>query len=506
MHTATYSPEDNKLRLYPGERLDTDKDWYLNEFKPAGFKWAAKQECFVCARWTTTAEDMLLTLVDEIGDEDYSPEERSADRAERFGGYRDKRRGEAGGHADTFEAGPSVFGHQNRQRAERQAARHDRHRGRALSQWSKAEYWQERTAGVIAHALHKSCARVRRGRILRLESELRRYGHMSERWKAHYELRLTYERAMLQNEGGSAAAVDIEPGGFVGSYQVQKVNKSPATGRVVSVMVYADAQHYRGEGVMRADGTFGKPLTLQKLNIERFGENVYRPPTDEERATFKEKQAADKKAKAAKAKANPSPKLINPTPEDAERLQAIWNAEAKARHDAGKRGGRFEPSAVATMTQAAYSQRSRGDYGNCETCTITEKLKTYHRHSIGDPGGRVQVFKVRKAHATGSSFLSPDRVVVLTDKPQKPIPWDVVEEARAAQPQESDVFPHLRRVVAGLANYQLRQDDKEVAQLIEDAQYVGWAYCRSTSQGELTEAGNDAYQRLLTDEQEAVTA
>ena len=27
MHTATYCPEDNKLRLYPGERLDADKDW-----------------------------------------------------------------------------------------------------------------------------------------------------------------------------------------------------------------------------------------------------------------------------------------------------------------------------------------------------------------------------------------------------------------------------------------------------------------------------------------------
>src|SRR5579859_1596669 len=43
-YTATYSPEDNKLRLYSSSRLP--KDLY-DCVKAAGFKWAPKQELFV---------------------------------------------------------------------------------------------------------------------------------------------------------------------------------------------------------------------------------------------------------------------------------------------------------------------------------------------------------------------------------------------------------------------------------------------------------------------------
>lgn len=143
-HRATYSPEDNKLRLYPDW---TDGEFDKEEAKKLGFKWASKQECYVKPKWSPRAEDYLLTLVDEIEDEDYSPVERAVDRAERFSGYRDKRMAEATGSADTYDAGGSVFGNQSAARAERQARKHDRHRTKAVSQWSKAEYWQYRTKG-----------------------------------------------------------------------------------------------------------------------------------------------------------------------------------------------------------------------------------------------------------------------------------------------------------------------------------------------------------------------
>jgi hypothetical protein len=55
-HTATYSPEDNKLRLYPACRLDQDE---YNRVKAAGFKWAPKQELFVAPIWTPEREDLL---------------------------------------------------------------------------------------------------------------------------------------------------------------------------------------------------------------------------------------------------------------------------------------------------------------------------------------------------------------------------------------------------------------------------------------------------------------
>ena len=46
--TATYSPEDNKLRLYASSRLDTAT---YERVKAAGFKWAPKQDLFVAPMW-----------------------------------------------------------------------------------------------------------------------------------------------------------------------------------------------------------------------------------------------------------------------------------------------------------------------------------------------------------------------------------------------------------------------------------------------------------------------
>lgn len=67
MMTATYSPEDNKLRLYSLSRLSRD---LYDRVKVAGFKWAPKQELFVAPMWTPDREDLLLDLCGEIGDED----------------------------------------------------------------------------------------------------------------------------------------------------------------------------------------------------------------------------------------------------------------------------------------------------------------------------------------------------------------------------------------------------------------------------------------------------
>lgn len=56
------------------------------------------------APWSLRAEDMARSLIaewDDIGDEQYSLADRSADRAERFAGYRDKRATEAVGRAET---------------------------------------------------------------------------------------------------------------------------------------------------------------------------------------------------------------------------------------------------------------------------------------------------------------------------------------------------------------------------------------------------------------------
>ncbi|WP_254512288.1 DUF3560 domain-containing protein [Anatilimnocola floriformis] len=471
---ATYSPEDNKLRIYPeGTRVDsilTEAEYA--EFKRDGYKWAGKQECFVAARWTPSAEDWALELAETIEDEDYSAEERSADRAERFNGYLGKRRDEAHGHADTFEAGPSAFGHQIRQRAERQAARHDRHRGRALNQWSKAEYWQQRTAGVIAHALYRSSPEVRRGRLIRLETEQRRYGNMSDRWKAHYELRIAYERAMLENEGGMAAEVEMIAGGFIGRAQIDRVNKSNVTGRVVSVQI-------------------GRKV----FNIERLGADVYRAPTEEELAAF---HAATKERKAKEKAARPTaPPLINPTEEDAERLQAIWNANEKARFDARPRGEEFKPSAVRRMTQAEYSERSKGTYARCRTIDVSEQLKERRRNAMGyEVAGRVTVFKVRRSDAMHNQLYRADCVLVITDKPQKPLPWDLVDEIREEQPTFNKLLPQIEEIDRICRLGWLPKEGTPEIALFNDARYLGWVYFDSMTQFGMTDAGRAALAKF----------
>lgn len=565
MPTVTYSPEDNKIRLYVGW---VPRDEY-ETLRAAGFVATPKQNCDFSATWTPAREDLAREYLEDnedIGDEDYSPAERAADRAERFGGYRDKRAAEAGAAADVFEAGAEAFGSQSLARAERQARRHDRHRVFAVSQWSKAEYWQQRTAGVIANALYKSSPHVRRGRILTLEAEQRkqlasieqsqiRYnawhrlatmegadellplnedgyvsgdmtpaqqlaytlanhgncwasfwhptceaaneklrevhkitgaglspydlltktdyigtqfdrltprqvaqlyiekyrnpsepGTHSQRWARHYELRLEYEKAMLANEGGMAGESDIEVGGWIRGvdtatwlrclpavtwHQIQGISRSPKTKRATSVKL-------NGYTRSAIDENNGKPV-LVSVNIERLGEGCYRAPTDEERAAF---SITIKKAKAeAKATKPKTATLINPTPEDAERLMAIWNSQAKQEHAKAVRQlktfGEYEPSSVFYLTQEQYTASSQGTYSRLETRTLYDcgrisrrnsNLYTSAREAYDNSLGQ-WVCKVRTHYSNGTSWYSPQCLVVITDKPQKPLPlnWAVVE-------------------------------------------------------------------------------
>lgn len=413
-NSATYCPEDNKLRLYLSRRVDRQSYDYLRK---VGYVATPKQECSFAATWSIDAEDAAFDLIaeaDDIGDEDTSPAERAADRAERFAGYRDKRRSEAHGLADRFDSGPSAVGFQSQARAERTARRLDRVRDRSLCQWSKAEYWQTRTAGVISHALHRSSARVRRGRILEIEKELRR-GYGNPRYVEHLNMRLIYENAMLENEGGKAADVEMVVGGWINGHRIHKINNSPITGRVVSVGVYAAHPWIKND-----DGT--PSMRVRVYNVERLGENAYRAPTAEELASFKPHKEEKPKA----------PPLVNPTAEDAQRLQDHWNNigrekwerywSSQTKWDGSPRTApEWKNATVWEMTQAQYSERSRND-GPCSTIEI-------------ELGG--QSLKVRKGfpgHLNGFT-ADPYRVVHITDKPGKQLPVDFAAPKPQPEPE-----------------------------------------------------------------------
>lgn len=174
---ATYSPDDNKLRLYPETRLD---DATYQRVKDAGFKWAPKQGLFF-ASWHPRAEDLLLELCGDVDDDDKSLTDRAEERAERFEGYSDNRKSDADAArkavsaiADNIPLGqPILVGHHSERHARRDAERIENGMRKAVKMWETAEYWKRRAAGSIAHAKYKERPDVRARRIKTIETDLR---------------------------------------------------------------------------------------------------------------------------------------------------------------------------------------------------------------------------------------------------------------------------------------------------------------------------------------------
>lgn len=306
MMTATYSPEDNKLRLSSPTRLDADT---YARVKAAGFSWAPKQQIFIGPMWTPERADLLTELCGEIGDEDSTLVERAEERAERFEGYRENRADDAeAAHravsaiADGIPLGqPILIGHHSEKHARKDAQRIENGMKRAVKMWETANYWKSRAAGAIRHAKYKEIPAVRARRIKGLESDIRVYrakftpdpktkpqaqsdgeyvyctpangggrggswvktsrlpaleAHYS-RWIEHCENRLLYERAMLAESGGLAAdKFDIQVGGRVSGggdwYVVTKLNKKDGVldsvsiaGRYCSTLPVEEIRDYR---------------------------------------------------------------------------------------------------------------------------------------------------------------------------------------------------------------------------------------------------------------------
>jgi hypothetical protein len=178
--TATYSPEDNKLRLYAVSRLD---EAVYQTIREAGFRWAPKQDLFVAPAWNPLRADILTALCGSIGDEDKSLEARQDERAERFEEYQGKRLADADRAHDAVKeltenipfGQPILVGHHSEKRARKDAERIERGMEKAVKMWETSEYWKWRAAGVLRHAKYKDRPEVRARRIKKLEAEGRKY-------------------------------------------------------------------------------------------------------------------------------------------------------------------------------------------------------------------------------------------------------------------------------------------------------------------------------------------
>ena len=178
-YRATYSPDDNKLRLYALDRLDEET---YSKVSGAGFKWAPKQALFVAPAWSPNREDLLIALAGEIEDEDNTLFDRQEERAERFGHYSVKRASESDrvlSHVDALTSSiplgqPILVGHHSERKARSNAKKIENGMQKAVMLFERAEYWEERAAASLRHAKYKERSDVRYRRIKRIQADLRK--------------------------------------------------------------------------------------------------------------------------------------------------------------------------------------------------------------------------------------------------------------------------------------------------------------------------------------------
>jgi hypothetical protein len=502
MQYATYCPEDDKLRLYTGR---VSQELY-KKLRAEGWTSTPKQTCDFVAKWTPERHKTALEYSDIIEDEDQDPASRAADRTERFANYRDKREFEALEKADQYEGQPLAHGFQDANRAERAARRHDRIGTKATDLWAKAEYWQQRTAGVISNALYRSLPSVRMGRIKEIETEINRaekehkqslaiwntwlsakdckdpakktklvnllvdncnvrakYRHPrngktgslyslaqdpqdpittdeildlyfqynreptleNDEWYRHQKLRLNYEHQMLEDQGSRCGFLEMEIGGFVNGLQIRKINRSAATKRIVSVQVHGTKRGYTPESDYKE---WGNIETLYNLNVERLDVSSYKAPTPEDIQKLEKTLAAEKSGKPEKERCP----LVNPTDDEAFKLQGLWNQQILDRYARIKEKNpkaytpEYQPSEVVRLTQAQYTKNSTGSYARYEASELCvgglERPQAYSHNeksiALQKAAGPV-ICKVRKYRGHHEQAAC---VVIITDKPQKPLP------------------------------------------------------------------------------------
>lgn len=177
--SATYSPEDNKIRITAFARLSPE---IFARVRAAGFIWAPRQKIFVAPMWTPDREDIAEELCGVLGDEDSTLVERAEERAERFEVYSEKREADAdrahagvAAIADNIPLGqPILVGHHSEKRARKDAERIENGMRKAIKMWETSKYWTQRAAGALHHAKYKELPDVRARRIKGIGADKRK--------------------------------------------------------------------------------------------------------------------------------------------------------------------------------------------------------------------------------------------------------------------------------------------------------------------------------------------
>jgi len=488
--TATYSPEDNKLRLYASARLDAET---YDRVKEAGFKWAPKQELFVAPKWTPQREDLALELAGEIEAEEMTLAERAALKAERLEGLSYKRHAQANAFArradelsQPFYMGqPILVGHHSERSARRTQERMHSASTGAVKAEQAATYWLDRASSVEHFASMKNNPRTRANRIKTLLAGLRDLQRGINRahaalaiWEKlttdeqiRHALGNTDSRTLWSNydlyykvDRGEVTPADARQSCIEGaSLAVNGPNRRRWIEHILHRLAFersmlGDVPRYDGELTQVIIQAFAREHGAESPKCAAMGAGRFRlespvplPAHIASDASLELSEdgwrdlmqacgytVPEKKVRQGSGKPNTVP-LINLSREQAEQLQRIWNLRMVAACK-GKQA-KAKPAEVYPTTQATYSANSKGDYDVFNTIEIAADGRRVRmgwqgneRVRSGDPIARIRV------SAIGREFHQPDSVVVITDKPSKPLPIDLdglETEARNAATEEA---------------------------------------------------------------------
>lgn len=472
--TATYSPEDNKLRLYPSRRLDAET---FERIKALGFRWAPRQELFVAPMWTPEREDICTELAGEIEPEEMTLAERAAMKAERLEGLADKRNREANSYArradelaERFYMGqPILIGHHSERQARNDQKRMHSAMDRANQLHKTANYWLGRIEGVERFANMKNRDRTRANRIKTLLAELRELQRGINR--AHRALenwaKLDTPEAIVHALGHSDSR---ELFASYGEYHEASEDPSKADAIKAKCIARAEVAAFgptrarwiehtlnrlgfersmlgdvpRFEGELRAPilQTFARTHGAEKPTAKQVGPDLWRIETPQplplhicdghalelhadawrdmmQGLGYVVPQTVRKAANRASA----AP-LINPTLEQAEALQAAWNRRAK--DHPGRNWTEKSAGAVRKLPQAVYSAHSKGEYARFQTIELDAygmqvfwKWERHERVKSGEAVARIRI-------VTNPAELYGVRSVIhLVDAPTKALPVDL---------------------------------------------------------------------------------
>lgn len=475
---ATYSAEDNKLRLHASERLDTE---LYQRVRDMGFKWAPKQQLFVAPKWTPEREDFCVELAGTIEAEGTTLVERAEAKAARLDQLSIRRAGQADAFQDAarriserFVAGqPILVGHHSERKARKDKERMDSAMRNAVKAREAVGYWAYRAEGVEHHANRKADPKVRARRIRTLVAELRdrqrRINHAHKCLELWQNIETLEEGEKRDQTVKHFAGVQLTEGAAAPYQRGDSLWSQLEQGLMTSQEVIDACLNHWGYVAASSYNQRWIGHILNRLAYERseLGEV---PRFDEELTpvilqAFAREQGADKPKATAndtgfvltsnaplpchlgegkslelsndqwrdlmqsvghavviqkrQAGKRPACPLVNPTDEQAEKLQALWNQDANQR----KYG---KPSERREVTQQYYSANAKGDYGMFSTVALDERgRRIWNSRDNKTPVVRVRI-------SSGSELYSADRVITLSDKPTKALPLDL--DALLAEP------------------------------------------------------------------------